>query len=90
MLHQTGAIVGYYTFPRKVFRLANSPRNFQNTPNFPRLCWARWRSVVSEVGKRCAGLLVMDALRRSWKNTAEVASNRRCHGAYDEGRAGIL
>ena len=88
MLDQAGAIVGYYTLSAYGIRLPELPPEVaKKLPKYPQLpATLLGRLAISREyhGQKLGRLLLMDALRRSWKNAAEVASNGVVVDAYDE------
>lgn len=88
MVDQRGIIAGYYTLSAYGSRLADLPPNVaKKLPKYPVLpATLLGRLAVSRdyQGKKLGRLLLMDALQRSWKNTAAVASIGVVVDAYDE------
>ena len=71
-------IVGYYTLSAYGIRVSELPptlaRNLPRYPLIPATLLGRLAVTRNFQGQRLGSLLLMDALRRSWKNTVEVAS----------------
>ncbi len=78
MLDKNGIIVGYYTLSAYSVHLGELPETVaQKLPRYPLLpATLLGRLAVSQEhrGQKIGRLLLMDALHRSWKNTAELAS----------------
>jgi predicted GNAT family N-acyltransferase len=78
LLDQQGAIVGYYTLSAYSVRLGDLPRSLaKKLPRYqllPATLMGRLAVSKEHRGRNLGRLLLMDALHRSWKNTAEVAS----------------
>jgi GNAT superfamily N-acetyltransferase len=78
MLDPSGSVVGYYTLSAYSLRLGELPQSVaKKLPRYPLLpATLVGRLAVSKEhrGRNLGRLLLMDALHRSWKNTAEVAS----------------
>jgi GNAT superfamily N-acetyltransferase len=78
MLDQTRRILGYYTLSAYGIHLKELPEDLaKKLPKYPLLpATLLGRLAVSEAhkGKKLGTLLLMDALYRSWQNTAQVAS----------------
>jgi GNAT superfamily N-acetyltransferase len=83
-----GHIVGYYTLSSYGIRSAELPPNIaKKLPKYPLIpATLLGRLAVSQAhqGQQLGRLLLLDALYRSWKNTAEVASVGVVAEAYDE------
>jgi GNAT superfamily N-acetyltransferase len=88
MVDQSGAIAGYYTLSAYGIRLAELPLKVaKKLPKYPLLpATLLGRLAVSRdyQGKKLGRFLLMDALQRSWKNTAGIASIGVVVDAYDE------
>jgi GNAT superfamily N-acetyltransferase len=78
MRDPSGSVVGYYTLSACSLRLGELPQSVaKKLPRYPLLpATLVGRLAVSKEhrGRNLGRLLLMDALHRSWKNTAEVAS----------------
>lgn len=78
MLERGGTIAGYYTLSAYAIYLRELPEALaKKLPRYPLLpATLLGRLAVSKErrGQNLGRLLLMDALYRSWKNTAEVAS----------------
>jgi GNAT superfamily N-acetyltransferase len=78
MLDPSGSVVGYYTLSAYSLRLGELPQSVaKKLPRYPLVpATLVGRLAVSKEhrGRNLGRLLLMDALHRSWKNTAEVAS----------------
>ena len=88
MVDGTGAISGYYTLSAYVIQLAELPealaRKMPRYPLPPATMLGRLAIDSSCRGRHLGQLLLMDALNRSWRNTAEVASVGVVVEALDE------
>lgn len=88
MVDSTRTVVGYYTLSAYGIRLAEVPQDLaKKLPKYPLLPGTLLgRLAVSQArrGQKLGRLLLMDALHRSWRNTAEVASIGVVAEAYDE------
>jgi GNAT superfamily N-acetyltransferase len=88
MVDQLGAIVGYYTLSAYGIRLADLPlkvaKKLPKYPLLPATLLGRLAISREHQGKKLGRLLLMDALQRSWKNTAGIASIGVVVDAYDE------
>ncbi len=88
MLDRNGAIVGYYTLSAYAIRFAELPpsiaKKLPRYPLVPATLLGRLAISIEYQGNKLGSVLLMDALRRSWKNTAEVASIGVVVDAYDE------
>jgi GNAT superfamily N-acetyltransferase len=88
MLDQTGAVVGYYTLSAYGIRLAELPpevaKKLPKYPQVPATLLGRLGISRQYHGQKLGRLLLMDALHRSWRNTAQVASIGVVVDAYDE------
>lgn len=78
LLDATGAIAGYYTLSAYSIDVGELPETLaKKLPRYPRLpttLLGRLAIATSHRGKRLGSFLLMDALHRSWKATAEVGS----------------
>lgn len=78
MLDKSGSAVGYYTLSAYSIHLSELPGPLaKKLPRYPRLPATLLRRLTiarSHHGKQLGRHLLMDALHRSWKATAEVAS----------------
>ncbi len=74
----SGAIVGYYTLSAYSVRVGELPealaKKLPRYPLLPATLLGRLAISTERRGQNLGRLLLMDALYRSWKNTAEVAS----------------
>jgi GNAT superfamily N-acetyltransferase len=88
MLDQRDVIAGYYTLSAYGIRLAELPvkvaKKLPKYPLLPATLLGRLAISRDYQGKKLGRLLLMDALQRSWKNTAAVASIGVVVDAYDE------
>ena len=88
MLDRSGVIVGYYTLSAYSVHLGELPDAVaQRLPRYPLLpATLLGRLAVSQEhrGQKIGRFLLTDALHRSWKNTAEVASLGVVVEALDE------
>jgi GNAT superfamily N-acetyltransferase len=88
MVDHTRRIVGYYTLSAYGIRLAELPaditRKLPRYPLIPATLLGRLAVSRDYQGQKLGTLLLMDALYRSWKNTAEVASAGVVAEAIDE------
>lgn len=88
MVDPQGAILGYYTLSSYGIRAAELPAGMaKKLPKYPLLpATLLGRLAVSQAhqGQNLGRLLLMDALYRSWRNTAEVASIGVVAEAYDD------
>ena len=88
MLDRSGVIVGYYTLSAYAVLLRELPHAAaKRLPRYPRLpatLLGRLAVGAEHRGRNLGRLLLMDALHRSWTNTAEVASIGVVVEAYDE------
>jgi predicted GNAT family N-acyltransferase len=82
------AILGYYTLSAYSVQLSELPeaiaKKLPRYPLLPATLLGRLAIDSSQRGKNLGRLLLMDALVRSWKNTAEVASVGVVVEALDE------
>jgi len=78
LVDTSGSILGYYTLSAYGVRLEALPSTIsKRLPRYPLIpATLLGRLAVSSAarGRRLGRLLLMDALHRSWRNTAEVAS----------------
>ena len=78
MIDPARRILGYYTLSAYGIRAAELPaevaRKLPKYPLIPATLLGRLAVSREHQGKNLGRLLLMDALHRSWKNTAEVAS----------------
>ncbi len=88
MVDSDSRILGYYTLSSYSIRLAELPQDLaKKLPKYPLLpATLLGRLAVSRdhQGQKLGRLLLMDALHRSWRNTAEVASIGVVAEAWDE------
>ena len=88
MFDKSGAIVGYHTLSAySVYARELPDAVAKKLPRYPLLpATLLGRLAVSQAhrGRKLGRLLLMDALDRSWKNTAEVASIGVVVEAFDE------
>src|SRR5438552_1068601 len=81
-------VVGYYTLSSYAIRANELPpdiaRRLPKYPLIPATLLGRFAVSQAHQGQKLGRLLLMDALFRSWKNTAEVASVGVVAVAYDE------
>jgi GNAT superfamily N-acetyltransferase len=88
MLDPSGVIVGYYTLSAYALLLSEVPPAVaQKLPRYPRLpatLLGRLAVSADHRGRNLGRLLLMDALHRSWRNSAEVASMGVVVDIYDE------
>jgi len=88
MVEQTRSIVGYYTLSAYGIRLAELPaevaKRLPKYPLIPATLLGRLAIGSKYRGQKLGRVLLMDALHRSWKNTAQVASAGVVAEAYDE------
>jgi GNAT superfamily N-acetyltransferase len=84
----SGAIVGYYTLSAYSIQLAELPdaiaRKLPRYPRLPATMLGRLAVARSHQGQKLGRFLLIDALHRSWKATAEVASVGVVVEALDE------
>jgi len=78
MVDQARDIVGYYTLAAYGIRAAELPvelaRKLPKYPLMPATLLGRLAVSQRHRGQKLGKMLLMDALYRSWKNTAEIAS----------------
>ncbi len=83
-----GVILGYYTLSAYAVKAAELPaaitKKLPRYPLLPATMLGRLAIGRDHQGKKLGGLLLMDALYRSWRNTSEVASVGVIAEAYDE------
>lgn len=88
MVDRSGAIAGYYTLSSYGVQAAELPegvaRKLPRYPLIPATLLGRFAINRKHQSQRLARFLLMDALYRSWKNAAEVASVGVVAEAYDE------
>jgi GNAT superfamily N-acetyltransferase len=88
MLDQSDVIVGDYTLSACGIRLADLPlkvaKKLPKYPLLPSTLLGRLAISREHQGKKLGRILLMDALRRSWENTAGTASIGVVVDAYDE------
>jgi hypothetical protein len=78
VIGENSAILGYYTLSAYSIRLSELPeaiaRKLPRYPLLPATLLGRLANGSSHPGKNLGSSLLMDALYRSWRNTAEAAS----------------
>jgi len=78
LVNTSGSILGYYTLSAYAIRLDVLPnaisKRLPRYPLIPATLLGRLAVSGAARGRRLGRLLLMDALHRSWRNTAEVAS----------------
>jgi len=83
-----GVILGYYTLSAYAVRLQELPeplaRKLPRYPLLPATLVGRLAVGSEHRGRNLGRLLLMDALHRSWRNTAEIGSIGVVVEAYDE------
>jgi GNAT superfamily N-acetyltransferase len=88
MVDKNGALLGYYTLSSYGIRPAELPpdivKKLPKYPLIPATMLGRLAVSRKHRGQKLGRLLLMDALYRSWKNAAEVASIGVVAEAYDE------
>jgi GNAT superfamily N-acetyltransferase len=88
MLDPSGVVVGYYTLSAYALLLRELPhavaRKLHRYPRLPATLLGRLAITAEHRGRNLGRFLLMDALHRSWKNCAEVASIGVVVDAYDE------
>jgi len=88
MVDQAHRILGYYTLSAYGIRMAELPpdmaRKLPRYPLIPATLLGRLAVSREQQGQKLGRVLLMDALYRSWKNTADVASVGVVAEAYDE------
>ena len=88
MVDMTGSVAGYYTLSAYAVRSGELPPDLaRRLPKYPLItATLLGRFAVSQAhqGQKLGRFLLMDALLRSWRNTAEVASVGVVAEAYNE------
>ena len=88
MLDESGQIAGYYTLSAYGIRFPELPpeiaKKLPKYPLIPATLLGRLAVSRNHQGQKLGTLLLMDALYRSWKNTAQVASVGVIAEAIDE------
>ena len=88
MVDSARRVVGYYTLSAYGIRLTDLPpeaaKKLPKYPLIPATLLGRLAIDSEHKGKKLGRVLLMDALWRSWKNTAEIASVGVVAEAYDE------
>ncbi len=88
MVDQARRILGYYTLSSYGVRVAELPpdvaKNLPKYPLIPATMLGRLAVSREHHGQKLGKLLLMDALHRSWKNSAQVASVGVVAEAIDE------
>lgn len=88
LVDQSRKVLGYYTLSSYAVHLAELPPEItKKLPRYPLiLCVLLGRLAVDQRDRdqKLGRLLLMDALRRSWKNSASVASVGVVVDAYDD------
>jgi GNAT superfamily N-acetyltransferase len=88
LLDASSSIVGYYTLSAYSIQLSEVPPALaKKLPRYPRLpatLLGRLAIAASHHGKKLGRFLLTDALHRSWKSSAEVASIGVVVDAIDE------
>ncbi len=88
LVGENGAIVGYYTLSAYSVRLGELPETIaRKLPRYPLLqaiLLGRFAIGASHRGQNLGRFLLMEALYRSWRNTAEIASVGVAVEALDE------
>ncbi|MBY0493914.1 MAG: GNAT family N-acetyltransferase [Cyanobacteria bacterium] len=83
-----GNVAGYYTLSAYAIRLSELPphiaRKLPKYPLIPATLLGRLAVSQAHHGRKLGRLLLMDALCRSWKNAAEVASVGVIAEAYND------
>ena len=78
IVDREGRILGYYTLSAYGLRASELPadlaRRLPKYPLIPATLLGRLAISRDYKGRGLGGLLLMDALRRSWKNSAQIAS----------------
>jgi GNAT superfamily N-acetyltransferase len=89
MLDKTGSIAGYYTLSAYSIHLSDLPdavaKKLPRYPRLPATMLGRLAVARSHRGQKLGRFLLIDALQRSWKATAEVGSVGVVVEAIDEG-----
>lgn len=93
LVDSTGNVAGYYTLSAYAIRLSELPpdvaRKLPKYPRIPTTLLGRLAVSQAQQGQKLGRLLLMDALFRSWKNTAEVASVGVIAEAYNDAVRGF-
>jgi predicted GNAT family N-acyltransferase len=88
LVDANGNVAGYYTLSAYAIRLSDLPpdvaRRFPKYPLIPATLLGRFAVGQAHQGQKLGRFLLMDALFRSWKNTAEVASVGVVAEAYND------
>jgi len=88
LIDSNGAILGYYSLSAYSLRLIDRPepwaKKLPRYPLLPATLVGRLAVGKEHRGRHLGRLLLIDALERSWKNTAEVGSIGVVVEAYDE------
>ena len=88
MVDQAGRILGFYTLSAYGVRLTELPghvvKKLPKYPLIPATLLGRLAVSQAHQGQKLGRLLLMDALHRSWKNSAQVASVGVVAEAIDE------
>jgi predicted GNAT family N-acyltransferase len=88
MIDRRRNVMAYYTLSAYAIRASELPpemaRKLQKYPLLPATLLGRFAVSQAHQGQKLGRLLLMDALFRSWKNTAEVASVGVVAEAYNE------
>ena len=88
MIDKDRRVAGYYTLSSYAIRAAELPpeiiKRLPRYPLLPSTLLGRFAISQDYQGRKLGRLLLMNALFRSWKNTAEVASVGVVAEAYDE------
>ena len=93
MVDMTGSVAGYYTLSAYAVRSGELPpdlaRRLPKYPLIPATLLGRFAVSQAHQGQKLGRFLLMDALLRSWRNTAEVASVGVVAEAYNEAVRGF-
>ncbi len=88
LVDTNGTVAGYYTLSAYAIRPSDLPpdvaRKFPKYPLIPTTLLGRLAVSQTHQGQKLGRFLLMDALLRSWKNTAEVASVGVVAEAYND------
>lgn len=88
LVDANGNVAGYYTLSAYAIRMSELPpnvaRKLPKYPLIPATLLGRFAISQAHQGRKLGRFLLMDALFRSWKNTAEVASVGVVAEAYDD------
>jgi len=88
LVDANGNVAGYYTLSAYAIRLSELPpdlaRKLPKYPLIPTTLLGRFAVSQAHQGQKLGRFLLMDALFRSWKNTAEVASVGVVAEAYND------